>query len=152
MTKVEDLLEEKISFHSEDIDFVLSPTHQAHIVRWLFRVAADEQQEIASLGIVFCSDDYLHKVNVEYLDHDTYTDVITFPYAEDGAPIEGDILLSIDRVRENAAKFRVQEEEELHRILVHGLLHLLGYEDKRIPDQKIMIHQENTYLKKYADS
>jgi rRNA maturation RNase YbeY len=104
-----------------------------------------------SLSFIFCSDDYLHQINVEYLHHDTLTDVITFEYtAANSDAIEGDIFISIDRIKENAAEFQVPFEVELHRIMVHGTLHLLGYSDKSPNDKALMTEKENFYLQQLS--
>lgn len=133
-----------IFFHSEEIDFNLP--NQPVIIDWINSTADQEGQTIQSLSFIFCSDKYLHQINVEYLNHDTYTDVITFPYAEEGQPIEGDIFISIDRIKENAANFKSTFEMELHRVMIHGTLHLLGYGDKN-PEEKLkMTEKENFFL------
>ena len=133
-----------IFFHSEEIDFNLP--NQPVISDWINSTADQESQTIQSLNFIFCSDKYLHQINVEYLDHNTYTDVITFPYSEDGKPIEGDIFISIDRIKENAKSFKTTFENELHRVMIHGSLHLLGYGDKT-PEEKLkMTEKENLYL------
>ena len=133
-----------IFFHSEEIDFNLP--NQPVIIDWINSTADQEGQTIQSLSFIFCSDKYLHQINVEYLNHDTYTDVITFPYAEEGQPIEGDVFISIDRIKENAANFKSTFEMELHRVMIHGTLHLLGYGDKN-PEEKLkMTEKENFFL------
>lgn len=134
-----------IHFNSEAITF----EHQNPIIIkiWLLSVAKQEGRNIASLSFIFCSDDYLHQINVEYLNHDTLTDVITFEYTEaDSDSIEGDIFISIDRIKENATEFQVPFEAELHRVMVHGTLHLLGYGDKSPDDKALMTEKENFYL------
>jgi probable rRNA maturation factor len=142
MTPAED---EKINFHSEDIEFTL-PNHSV-IFDWINNTVERETKVLRHLNYIFCSDTYLHKINVEYLNHDTLTDVITFPYAE-GKTIEGDIFISIDRIRENAKSFEVKFEDELHRVMIHGTLHLLGYLDKTAEDKTQMTQKENEYLSK----
>jgi rRNA maturation RNase YbeY len=93
---------------------------------------------------VLCSDEYLYQINLEYLQHDTYTDVITFPYSDTPDLVEGDIFVSVERVTDNAAQLRVHPTDELHRVMVHGLLHLLGYDDKT-PESKIAMTQREDY-------
>ena len=133
-----------IFFNSEEIDFNLP--NQPVIIDWINSTANQEGQTVQSLNFIFCSDKYLHQINVEYLNHDTYTDVITFPYMENGNPVEGDIFISIDRIKENAENFKTSFENELHRVMIHGTLHLLGYGDKT-PDEKLkMTEKENEYL------
>jgi len=137
--------EEKINFYSEDIEFTL-PNHSI-IFNWIHKTIESEAKVLRHLNYIFCSDTYLHKINVEYLNHDTFTDVITFPYAE-GKTIEGDIFISIDRIRENAKSFEVEFEDELHRVMIHGTLHLLGYLDKTAEDKTQMTQKENECLVK----
>jgi len=136
---------EKIFFHSENIDFELSETLK--ISNWLLEVAKREGSDIATLSFIFCDDSYLLKMNVEYLDHDTFTDVITFQYSDaDANAIEGDIFISIERIKENAATYNVALEHELHRVMVHGTLHLLGYGDKSTEEKLLMTKKENESL------
>jgi probable rRNA maturation factor len=138
-----------IHFNSEATTF----EHQNPITikKWLLSVAKREGHNIASLSFIFCSDDYLHQINVEYLNHDTLTDVITFEYTEeDSESIEGDIFISIDRIKENAAEFHVPFDTELHRVMVHGTLHLLGYGDKSSDDKILMTEKENFYLQQLS--
>lgn len=135
--------EEKIEYQYESVSFVLS--NQTILSAWLQQVINKENKRLRRLNFIFCSDPYLHKINVEYLHHDTLTDVITFPYA---APpeIEGDIFISIERVRENAGIFNHPFDEELHRVMAHGLLHLCGYGDKTKEEKEKMIAAENSSL------
>jgi len=135
--------EEKINFYSEDIEFSL-PNHSI-IFDWINKTIESEAKILRHLNFIFCSDSYLHKINLEYLNHDTFTDVITFPYAE-GKNIEGDIFISIDRIQENAKTFKVEFEHELNRVMIHGTLHLLGYLDKTAEDKTQMTEKENEYL------
>ena len=100
---------------------------------------------LGTISYQFCSDEHIFDVNVSYLNHDTYTDIITFDYVE-GNLISGDILISIDRVGENAKKFGVDFEQEFHRVLIHGVLHLLGFKDKSDEESAIMRQKENEAL------
>lgn len=109
---------------------------------WLNAVATSEDKTIGNLSYVFCSDDFLLEINQSYLNHDTYTDIITFDYNEDGL-LNGEIYISTDRVVENALRFRESETDELHRVMVHGLLHLCGYPDKTDEEKDIMRKLEN---------
>jgi rRNA maturation RNase YbeY len=109
--------------------------------RWLDTVAATESKIIGELGYVFCTDDFLHQMNVKYLDHDSFTDIITFDYSDEGV-LNGEVYISIDRVRDNASRFRESEIDELHRVMVHGLLHLAGYPDKTEEERTIMREKE----------
>jgi rRNA maturation RNase YbeY len=101
--------------------------------------------------LIFCSDEYLLDVNKKYLNHDYYTDIITFDYVEDKI-ISGDIFISSDRVRENANQFNVSFEMELFRIIIHGILHLLGYKDKTKKDKSLMTEKENFYLSRLLNN
>ncbi len=136
-------LEEKtIDFHTEDIDFQISD--EASLKDWIQDTIEKEGGQLSFLNYIFCSDPYLHKINVEYLQHDTYTDIITFPYRED--KIESDIFISVDRIRENAEKYEVPFEEELFRVIIHGVLHLLGFGDKTEEEKLKMRAKENEYI------
>ena len=112
---------------------------------WLIDVAKKEGQEIGEVVYVLCKDNYLLKKNIEFLNHNTLTDVITFDYCKEGL-INGDILISTERVKENSREYNVDYLTELQRVMVHGLLHLLGYKDKSKEDIKIMREKESFYL------
>lgn len=115
---------------------------------WLNAVATSEDKTIGNLSYVFCSDDFLLEINQSYLNHDTYTDIITFDYNEDGL-LSGEIYISTDRVVENALRFRESETDELHRVMVHGLLHLCGYPDKTDEEKDVMRKLENEKIKMF---
>jgi probable rRNA maturation factor len=102
-----------------------------------------------ALNYIFCNDAYLLGINKEYLDHDTFTDIITFDLSEGPKDLTGEIYVSIERVKENAAKFKATYTEELHRVIFHGALHLCGFKDKKEADQKIMRQMENSCLQEY---
>ena len=110
--------------------------------KWLESIVISEGKTIGELSFVFCSDEYLLKINQDHLDHDTYTDIITFDYCMDGL-INGEIYISTDRVKENAVSFRESEINELHRVMAHGVLHLCGYGDKSDEEARIMREKEN---------
>ena len=131
-----------ITFQSEEIKFTLKEKNRHKA--WLIKLATKEKFSILELNYIFCSDEFLHKVNLDYLNHDTYTDIITFDNSEDKKSkiIEGDIFISIDRVKENAQKFSVNPDDELHRVMAHGLLHLMGYKDKSGTDSVVMRKKE----------
>jgi len=112
---------------------------------WISDVIASEGFKLDEINYVFCDDEYLHKLNVEFLNHDTLTDIISFDYSV-GKIIQGDIFISIERVVDNANKFGVTVNNELHRVIVHGVLHYCGYKDKTVGDAKIMRQKENHYL------
>lgn len=119
---------------------------EEHIIRsWLQSIAAQEHKKISELTYVFCNDSYLLELNRNYLNHDTYTDIITFPYQE-GDNIESDIFISVDRVTENAANFQVTFRHEICRVMVHGLLHLIGYNDTTAEESQLIREKENFYL------
>ncbi|MFT5165569.1 MAG: putative rRNA maturation factor [Saprospiraceae bacterium] len=134
--------EEAINFHNEEIDLALSD--QDKTSAWIKSAILQEGRKLGNLNFIFCSDTYLHKINVDYLDHDTLTDVITFPYSD--THIEGDIFISIDRITENAKSFAVSVDDELNRVIIHGVLHLMGYGDKSAEDKHQMTLKENIYL------
>ena len=134
--------ENQINFHFEDTSFKLSQADL--LIQWLNATISAEKQSLSFLNYIFCSDNYLHDMNVKYLQHDTLTDVITFPYSE--TEIEGDIFISVDRIEDNAKSFNVPFETELHRVMVHGLLHLLGFGDKKEAEKVLMRKKENEYL------
>ena len=127
----------------EDVDTV-SFEHSS-ILDWYSKVANQEEKVLGDLTIIFCSDDYLLEVNREHLDHDYYTDIITFDYS-DFPIVSGDLFISVDRVKENATDFNVSFEHELHRVIIHGFLHLCGYFDKTNEDELLMRSKENQAL------
>ncbi|TAE39751.1 MAG: rRNA maturation RNase YbeY [Runella slithyformis] len=136
-----------IHFFSEDISFKVPNIRQTKA--WLKATAQAEGFKLNQLNYIFCSDEYLLGVNRQYLNHDFYTDIITFDNGEIEGEIEGDIFVSIERVRENATEFKKTFEEELKRVLVHGVLHLSGYGDKTEEEEKTMREKENFYLHLY---
>ena len=116
--------------------------------KWLNQVISNEAKEEGDITYIFCNDDYLLEKNIRFLNHNTLTDVITFDYCE-GNTVSGDIFISIERVKENSEVFKVDFLTELNRVMVHGLLHLLGYKDKTKRESNIMRKKENYYLSKY---
>ena len=138
------MLEESIDFETEDINFEL--TNYQQVSEWIKQVIHKYNYQLGALTFIFCSDDYLHKINLEYLDHDTLTDIITFDNADEEGIIEGDIFISFDRVKENAQDLNVSFEDELHRVIIHGVLHLLGIDDKTPELKAIMRIKENESL------
>ena len=134
----------EIRFFSEDIKLLLK--NKAQLLDWFIATAKKEGANIKGLNYVFCSDTYLLEMNQSYLNHDTYTDIITFDNSETEVEIQGDIFISVDRVRENAQTFGINEQDELHRVMIHGLLHLLGYGDKSKAEKAKMTEKENYYL------
>ncbi len=134
--------EASIEFHSEGA-FILE--NQEQIKTWFENTAKAEDKHIGALNYIFCDDEYLIKINVEFLNHDTYTDIITFDYCV-GDELISDIYISTERVAENAVEFGETFEDELYRVLIHGLLHLCGYKDKSEEEAKLMRSKENYYL------
>lgn len=135
-----------IHFFSEGISFTLR--QKKAVKKWINNVVIDENQSINELNFIFCNDEYLLTINKTYLNHHTYTDVITFNNSDEEAVLTGDIFISIERIRENALKFKVSEADELHRVMIHGVLHLLGYKDKSKLAKLIMTAKEDEYLEK----
>ncbi|WP_375437899.1 rRNA maturation RNase YbeY [uncultured Hymenobacter sp.] len=133
-----------IEFLVEDVPFEVADAEA--LGSWIEEVIKVHEYELVQLTYIFCSDEYLHRVNVEYLDHDTYTDVITFDNADDADIIEGDIFISVERVRENAQQLGIPFIDELHRVMIHGVLHLLGYADKDLISQTAMRAKEDYCL------
>jgi len=132
-----------LALFSEWEPFIPPPV--ASYLPWIRAVLENEGGQLIRVQFIFCNDSYLHQLNLTYLDHDTLTDVITFPYQQ--APqIEGDIFVSVERVRENANRLRVPEKEELDRVMIHGILHLCGYSDKSPEEKSIMTQKENEAL------
>lgn len=111
-------------------------------IDWITRIIGSENRFLNRMDYIFCDDDYLLNINQQYLNHDTYTDIITFDYTE-GKNIAGDIFISVDRVKENALKYEVDFIDELHRVMAHGVLHLLGYSDKTDEDVVVMRNKED---------
>jgi len=131
-----------ISFHSE-VPFEILDTDAT--VLWLSSIISQENYNEGEVSIVFCDDEFLHKLNVEFLNHDTLTDVISFDYSI-GKEIHGEIFISIDRVRENAYEFNQNFDTELSRVMAHGVLHYCGYKDKSTSEAAIMRSKEEFYL------
>jgi probable rRNA maturation factor len=128
-----------IEFHYETT-FQLD--NEKAFISWLSEIVASEQFLMGDVNFIFCNDEYLLKVNQEYLNHDTYTDIITFDYSE-GKTLHGDVFVSIERVKENALSFEVGFQDELLRVMSHGVLHLSGYKDKSDKDAALMRKKED---------
>ena len=128
-----------INFNYET-DFNLD--NEEAIITWLGNVIESEDKKEGEINYILCDDEYLHKINVEYLNHDTLTDIISFDYSL-GSELHGDIFVSIERVRDNAVDFKVPFKEELKRVLVHGILHYCGYKDKGDADELLMRSKED---------
>lgn len=136
-----------IQFFSEDIDFTLKEKQKVR--EWIGQTIKEEGfKRVGELSFVFCSDAYLLEINKQYLDHDTFTDIVTFDSSETEDVISGDIFISVERTNENAEKFNVSTRDELHRVIIHGVLHLCGYYDKKKEEKAMMTEKENYYLSK----
>ncbi|MFD1616181.1 rRNA maturation RNase YbeY [Gelatiniphilus marinus] len=131
-----------ISFNYET-DFLLE--NEEAVSSWISQTISAEGFKEDDINYVFCDDAYLHKLNVEFLNHDTLTDIISFDYSV-GKIIQGDIFISVERVADNAKDFNTPFEEELHRVIIHGILHYCGYKDKTDEDANEMRNKENHYL------
>jgi len=131
-----------ILFHSES-DFVLN--NKSHYKKWLKNCILSLEKEVGTINYIFCDDDYLLEINKEYLSHNTYTDIISFDYS-DKNKLSGDIYISIERVKENATSYATSFENELSRVLIHGILHFAGFKDKSKIEKSVMREQEDYYL------
>jgi rRNA maturation RNase YbeY len=136
----------KIGFHYET-DFLLENTES--FIRWIKNIISEENKKLGDLNYIFCDDKYLLEKNIKYLDHDTLTDIITFSYCE-GDVISSDIMISVERVMENSSIFENSFLEELNRVMVHGILHLVGYNDKTKEEKEIMRKKEDYYVNKFV--
>lgn len=133
-----------INFFSEEIRFKLD--HPIKTSKWIKEAIKSEKKTLAQLNYIFCSDTYLLQINKEYLNHNTLTDIVTFDNSEDKKSIQGDIFISIDRILENSEKFSASFDDELHRVMIHGVLHLIGYGDKDDRSKVKMRKKEDAYL------
>ena len=133
-----------INFFQEDVKFKLED--KASIRKWITSTARSEGFEVVSLNFIYCSDEYLLKINQEYLEHNTYTDIITFDNSSEQSRIESDIFISVDRLQDNAQRLKVPFKNELHRVMIHGILHLVGYGDKTDLEKSLMREKEDAYL------
>ncbi|MDQ4140569.1 MAG: rRNA maturation RNase YbeY [Bacteroidota bacterium] len=133
-----------IEFVSEDVDFTLEDVDK--VKDWIVQVITDHQFRLENITYIFCSDEYLYNINQTYLNHDTFTDIITFDNSDEEDTVESDIFISIDRVKENALQLNIPFTDELHRVIIHGVLHLIGYDDKDESSKVKMRQKENDYL------
>ena len=136
-----------IEFSLENVD--VPGLDSEHFALWLEQVVLSEGFELGDINLIFCSDEALLKMNIDFLQHDYYTDIITFDYCEDGV-VSGDLFISIDRVVDNSVELNTSYDSELKRVCVHGVLHLCGYKDKSDADEKEMRLKEDFYLQKYV--
>lgn len=132
-----------ISYYNQDIDFKFKGKRLTS--KWLTLVAESEIRRIGDIAVIFCSDDYILQINQQYLSHDYYTDIITFDYSE-GDKLSGDLFISIDTVKANAKEYGTDFNDELNRVIVHGVLHLIGYDDHNDKDIAVMRKKEDYYL------
>lgn len=132
-----------ISYYFQDTDFKFRDRRKTN--EWLKLAAESEIRRIGNISIIFCSDNYVLDINQKYLQHDYFTDIITFDYCE-GDRLSGDLFISVDSVRENSVEFGTEFKDELNRVIIHGLLHLVGYDDHTEKDIKLMRSKENYYL------
>lgn len=139
-----------INFEIVDVEFPLELNFR-EIRKWLTRVIVEEEKIEGELNYQICSDSYLHKINLEFLNHDTFTDIITFSSTEVDNIISGEIYLSLDRVVENSNEIKTELIEELKRVIVHGVLHLIGFKDKSKEEAELMRNKENYYLGKFKN-
>ena len=131
-----------IDFFSET-EFKLQNSEE--VANWISKIITNEKREEGEISYIFCDDEYLHKLNVEFLKHDTLTDIISFDNSL-GNQINGDIFISVERVKENASSFKTTFENELHRVIIHGVLHYCGYKDKTKEDADLMRIKEDAAL------
>ncbi len=133
-----------LKFFSEEIVFKHPQPQKTS--KWIKTISESEGYKVGDINYIFCSDDYLLEINKEYLQHDYYTDIITFDNSEEEGKLEGDIFVSVDRVKDNAVTLGVDFETELRRVIIHGLLHLIGYEDTSDDLKKQMREKEDACL------
>lgn len=133
-----------IHFHEEDVEFKVP--NEDSIAKWIENIVVWHDKNLKELNFIFCSDEYLIEINKQFLNHHFYTDIITFDNSDQSIDIEGDIFISIERVRENAQKLNNPFIEELHRVLIHGVLHLLGHHDSSPEEKALMRKTEDHYL------
>lgn len=134
------------TFQNNKADFKLK--QPLKLKAWLSKIILSEKKKEGKISYVFVSDEDLLKINREFLKHDTYTDIITFDYAEE-KQLHAEIFISIDRLRENAEKLKIEFDSELRRVMVHGVLHLCGYKDKKKADKELMRKKESAALKRF---
>lgn len=143
MTNHLEPLLDNILFFAEETE--IPQIDQSKISNWLKTAIQTEGSTYNSINIIFCSDDFLLRLNKEHLNHDYFTDIITFQYEQD--PIEGELYISVDRVKENAEELSIPASYELHRVIIHGVLHMLGYGDKTDAEKTLIRQKEDYYLK-----
>jgi rRNA maturation RNase YbeY len=135
---------ERIHYFTEDIAYLYKDKSITR--KWIEKAAGQEGFKTGDINLIFCSDEYLHEINVKFLHHNTYTDIITFDLSEDKDVMSGDIFISVERARENSDKYNVPELKEIRRLIIHGILHLAGYRDKTKEEKALMRQKEDYYL------
>ncbi|MGB4653959.1 MAG: rRNA maturation RNase YbeY [Bacteroidales bacterium] len=135
----------KVKFYTHGQNYL--PKNRLILRQWIIDVVKNEKKTFEEISFIFCNDEFVYNLNVNYLKHDTRTDVITFDYTE-GKCISGEIYINVDMVRENANTYNCSISDEIHRVMVHGVLHLLGYKDESISDKEKMTKKEDFYLSK----
>ena len=135
------------NFFSEKKSFSIPNKKKIRVL--IKQLCLSEKKDLSFLNLIFCSDEYLLEINKKHLNHDYFTDVITFDFSEDNKNIEGDVYISVDRVADNATKYKQEKDSELIRTIIHGTLHLFGYKDKTKKEKEIMTSKENKYLSLY---
>jgi rRNA maturation RNase YbeY len=138
---------ERISFQTQDIELIMKEKNK--IRQWIVDAIRNEGKKSGDIAYVFCSDEYMLGMNQQYLHHDDYTDVITFDYTE-GDRVSGDIFISVERILDNSMQLKTTPEEELHRVMIHGVMHLCGYKDKKPKERANMTVKENQYLELFS--
>jgi probable rRNA maturation factor len=140
-------IQSDINFYFEEIETFPFSDHKLR--KWIVFIIEQEDGNPGVINFIFCNDDYLFKLNIDFLQHDTLTDIITFDYSEEFENVSGDIFISTERVKENAMELGITFHEELERIIAHGVLHLLGYDDKNETVKEEMTYKENFYLRHF---
>ena len=135
------MIEEAIQFFCEDIEFELD--NESRYSQWINSIISSHNFQLENIQYIFCSDEYLLTINKEYLDHDYYTDIITFNMSEENHVIEADIFISIERIRDNSKKLSINFADELKRVMIHGVLHLIGFDDKTEELKNVMRQKES---------
>lgn len=138
---------ERINFQTQDIDLVIKEKNKIRL--WIVNAIKNEGKKTGDITYIFCSDNYLLQMNQQYLQHDDYTDVITFDYTE-GDRVSGDIFISYERILDNSSMLATKLEDELHRVMIHGIMHLCGYKDKKTEERANMTVKENQYLELFT--
>lgn len=139
-----------MSIHFNFVEIDEFSLQRRNIKNWIKNCAVNEKRKLGDIQYIFCSDPYLLKINKKFLNHDYLTDIVTFDYDKNDI-ISGDVFISIDRIKENSAIYKVSFYNELLRVIIHGILHLIGYNDKSDSEKKIMREKENYYLSLYSD-